>query len=283
MEQETLKYAGERLKEAREAQNCPLATIAETTRISRKYLEEIEAGIAPKLPDTYIRAFVRAYAQYLNLDPRELLQERRSALPAEVEAPSRPSAPAVSDPATLPQPATDRVPVRSRQASVLLVLSILIVAGLIISVFLIRQGRRSPAVQEISFNQLIKEREAKMNERASPADTAAMRPVVSGPVSPPDSLVLEGLAKDSVWVRVVIDGARMRDYRLLPGARLRVKAEKYFTLSLGNANAIALTLGGESLGVLSPAKKPLWNVTLSRESLKKRQQSNVKTEPRPAR
>ena len=282
MELETLRYAGERLRRAREEQNRSLASIAEATCITLKFLEGIEKGVPPKLPDTYIRAFIRAYAQQVGLDLAEVFPERHEAPPGPGQPPETPRV-VVSDPATAAEDSPSRIPMRSRPASVLLVLSIVIVAGLVLSVFLIRQARRSPSVQEISFNQVIKEREGKMNQKAPAADTGALRNAPLAPAKPPDSLLLEGTAKDSVWVRVVADGARMKDYRLLPGHRIRAKAERYFTLSIGNANAIAFSLNGEQLGVLSPTKKPLWNVTLSRETMKKRQQSNVKSEQRTVR
>jgi hypothetical protein len=86
-----------------------------------------------------------------------------------------------------------------------------------------------------------------------------------------DSLVLEGAAVESVWVRVVIDGAEIKEETLPPLGRIRCEGRQYFELSTDNARGIILTFNGERIGILSQMKKPMWNVTIAPGTVEKLQ------------
>ena len=70
----SLESFGEELRRLREQKEMSLAAISEATRISEKMLEAIEAGKFSVLPQTYIRAFLRAYARVLEVNPEEILK-----------------------------------------------------------------------------------------------------------------------------------------------------------------------------------------------------------------
>ncbi len=70
----SLESFGEELRRLREQKQISLKAISEATRISEKMLESIEAGKFSVLPQTYIRAFLRAYARAIELDPDEVLR-----------------------------------------------------------------------------------------------------------------------------------------------------------------------------------------------------------------
>ena len=63
---------GEQLRAAREAQGLSLDDIATSTRINRTFLEELERDVTPKLPPTYVHAFIKAFAREVGLDPEKL-------------------------------------------------------------------------------------------------------------------------------------------------------------------------------------------------------------------
>ena len=72
--------AGELLRSERMKRNRNLTDIAAETRISRRYLEAIEADNLSDLPgDFFYRAFIRQYAKVLNLEDRTLQQVLRAA------------------------------------------------------------------------------------------------------------------------------------------------------------------------------------------------------------
>lgn len=63
-----MKEFGAALRKAREAVGLTIKDLHERTRINPKYLEEIELGNFPHLPETYIRAFIKDYAREVGLD-----------------------------------------------------------------------------------------------------------------------------------------------------------------------------------------------------------------------
>jgi cytoskeletal protein RodZ len=69
-----MESLGEKLREAREAHGYSLEQVARDTHISRLYLESLELENFAVLPgDTYVVGFLRNYAEYLGLNPEELV------------------------------------------------------------------------------------------------------------------------------------------------------------------------------------------------------------------
>lgn len=65
---------GEQLKAARLAKGFTLDDIQQTTKIQKRYLNAIESGDFKQLPgDFYVRAFIRQFAQAVDLDADKLL------------------------------------------------------------------------------------------------------------------------------------------------------------------------------------------------------------------
>jgi cytoskeleton protein RodZ len=82
------KGVGASLREARSRRKLSLAEVEAATKIRGRYLRALEAEDWDGLPgDTYARAFVRTYADYLGLDAGRLAEEvrrdRGTALPGE--------------------------------------------------------------------------------------------------------------------------------------------------------------------------------------------------------
>ena len=65
---------GEELRQARERKNIMLEDVAHETKINLNYLKAIEVGDFSFLPQTYVRAFIRAYAKKVGLDPATMLK-----------------------------------------------------------------------------------------------------------------------------------------------------------------------------------------------------------------
>lgn len=73
---------GARLREARERHNLSLREIADATKISARSLEALERNDIARLPGgIFSRAFVRAYAERVGLDPEETISEFMSSFP----------------------------------------------------------------------------------------------------------------------------------------------------------------------------------------------------------
>jgi cytoskeletal protein RodZ len=70
---------GDLLRHAREAKGATLETVAAATRISPRHLEALERSDHGSLPAApFAKGYIRAYAQYLGIDPEPILDAYRS-------------------------------------------------------------------------------------------------------------------------------------------------------------------------------------------------------------
>src|SRR5581483_5797725 len=89
-----MKRTGSLLKEKREAAKLSLSEVALATKINPKILTAIEEGDETRLPaKTFLRGFVRSYAQYLRMDVDEVLRIYQEEVGASAPV-ARPAAPA---------------------------------------------------------------------------------------------------------------------------------------------------------------------------------------------
>ena len=67
---------GERFKEAREEKELTLKEIQESIKIRSRYLEAIESNSFDIIPgEAYVKAFIKSYANFLDLDYNEILEQ----------------------------------------------------------------------------------------------------------------------------------------------------------------------------------------------------------------
>jgi cytoskeleton protein RodZ len=84
---------GERLREARMRQKIDIADVETATKIRAKYLRALENEEFGLLPgNTFVKTFLRTYAEYLGLDPQLLLEEYRAEYEPRAEGEMQPYA-----------------------------------------------------------------------------------------------------------------------------------------------------------------------------------------------
>lgn len=260
---------GEYLKAAREAKGLSLDDIARDTRINKKYLEDIEQNITPQLPAAYINAFLKAFAREVDLDltkiPEFASADRVLPVSPDVSKTVQPVAdrPSENSSYNTKKNAAGEQP---RQKISTIVILVLLVVGLAVSIILLREEKLPPP-QEVSFSDVVKEQEAKANAVNAVKDSLAMFGQKAGAIA--DSLSLEGVASESVWVHIVIDGMKTSELIFPPAKHMKWKAKKNFVVSMGNAEGMTFTLNGKRLGALGTTKKPLRNYIISQDNLRK--------------
>jgi cytoskeletal protein RodZ len=79
---------GESLKQAREGRGQTLSDISQATRINISFLEALERGDFSILPQPYIRLHLKAYAEQVGLDPKELLHQYETTASGSAPPPS---------------------------------------------------------------------------------------------------------------------------------------------------------------------------------------------------
>lgn len=102
---------GRALREQREQRGLSLEQAANSTRIRRHYLAALEEGEFGALPSAaQVRGFLRAYAEYLDMDSEQLLEQLKPAAPVSTEtatpAVATPSKPAKVEPIVEAEAAT---------------------------------------------------------------------------------------------------------------------------------------------------------------------------------
>ena len=63
------------LKETRKSKEIDLQTISDATKINISYLESIEKGDLDIVAPTFLRLFIKSYAQFLKIDSNQILKE----------------------------------------------------------------------------------------------------------------------------------------------------------------------------------------------------------------
>jgi transcriptional regulator with XRE-family HTH domain len=248
---------GEQLRNARNALGLSIDDIATATHINRKFLEDIEYDRPTKLPPTYTRAFIRSYAVLVGLDPDQLFPP-----PPPVEPSMQPT----SSPSAVQQyqrTENKTAPLQQQHNKGLLIVSTFIIAGLIAILFLIQSHRQSTPVQEAPFAESVQLPQVTQSGVVQESVSAASAHSAVGR----DSLTLEAVATDTVWLRLLIDSTSTREYTLPPRHRMKWKAVKSFLVSFNNANGIFFTLNGVHLGTLGTGSGPMKNVLLNRDVL----------------
>src|SRR3954467_5303091 len=82
---------GETLRAARMRQRLDIADVEERTKIRAKYLRALENEEFGMLPGgTFVKTFLRTYAEVLGLDPHVLVEEYRSSYEAGEEPEPQP-------------------------------------------------------------------------------------------------------------------------------------------------------------------------------------------------
>jgi transcriptional regulator with XRE-family HTH domain len=266
---------GEQIRNARVAHGLSLEDIATATHINRKFLEDIEFDRPSNLPPTYTRAFIRAYAAMVDLDPDELLPRPVA------EQPSAQSAAPLPNDSPTPSQQFQRTekrgaPLQQQQSKGLLIVSTFIITGLIATILLIQFHRRSAPVQEVPFPETSQLPQTSQNAAAH--DSAAGNVQTRPPVTH-DSLMLEAVATDTVWLRLLIDSSSTREYTLPPRHRMKWKAVNSFLVSFNNAGGIFFTLNGVHLGALGPGAGPMKNILLNRDVLVRMKKPAAKKPP----
>jgi transcriptional regulator with XRE-family HTH domain len=210
------------LREAREARGLTVSDAAKATRIWERYLQALEAN-APlqEFPaPVYARSFLRAYAEFLELDTDSIVRR------FDEDHPVR------EDPILEPLPVLR--PRRRAFAGALAVVSVLALLAMAAARL---QGDRDdgPAV-------------------SPPATASTSGALVGDPVTrPPLPPRIDGIRAvlrldDRCWLVAVADGATLEPGSTLEaGERLVFRADHILQLELGSAGAVDLEVNGETV------------------------------------
>ena len=263
----SLESFGEELRRLREQKQMSRAAISEATRISEKMLEAMEAGRFSVLPQTYIRAFLRAYARVLEANPEEILK-RYDAVNQEI----RVAAEEWTNRSKIPEPPPERMkraaPSSAGQSllrpAIILIAIIATIGGV---AYLATRGTSAPdqdVLSKVPFDKAVHETEAAVVQAEPPPPVPVQRPVA-------DSLRLEVTTLDSLWISVTIDNVRKGQYLFPPRRTHTWAAKEQFIVSMGNAGVATFRLNGNDIGALGKRGSVARNVVITQSGVQQAQ------------
>jgi cytoskeleton protein RodZ len=277
---------GETLRRERLKRNLDIESISRELKISRRLLDAIEADQYDRLPGgVFAKAFVRQYAQLMELDADDLA--------AQVQRAIDPPAPPFAEharPAVIPQPVA--MPKREEWKSVgdrrFRISGSLPAAALVVVVMLVCSAvyawiqrprtstiaKATPAIRIESHTEPAPP-PAAVAQPAQPATTEPasfapqaevptpqlVQPVPAAPPKPVEALRatapagpvhVEIVADEVVWVLARADGKFAFSGTMEPNSRRVLDGEKDVMLRLGNAGGVTVLLNGKPIGPAGP-------------------------------
>jgi cytoskeleton protein RodZ len=234
---------GENLKRQRELRGVSLREMANSTKISVRFLQALEEDRLDVLPGgIYPRAFVKQYAMFLGLDPERavadfLLRQGR------------------------PEP--ERRPVRAERRPRVTPGAVFLAVVVLVAAFL---TLRRPAVED--ERSPVAAEPTPAAPAVLPTDRLYPPPVPKpGPEPARDTLLLTMTAQQDCWVEARADGETIINRVLAEGESETLEARGEIVLSVGNAGGLTFRVNdqpGLPLGRSGEVRK---NIVITRKSL----------------
>jgi hypothetical protein len=244
---------GQDLKRERELRGISLKQIADSTRISQRYLASLEGDCWDVIPGQFfVRAILRSYAKAIGMDEAQTLKRYDELVQFNEQLEYK-------------EAGTDYRPVRAGRRKWLPALSltaVLVITAVLLYVFVISPRKPAP-----------------ISRKAGPPAVSSQA-VVPAPVKPASELppvpaveAIKGLSfeaafSEDTWLQVYADGRLVWDGIKRAGETLRAKAEGELILNSGNAGGMAFTLNGKKARSLGPRGAVVKNVRITFDDYK---------------
>jgi cytoskeleton protein RodZ len=234
---------GESLRTQRELRGVSLREMADSTKISVRFLQALEEDRLDVLPGgIYPRAFVRQYALHIGLDPERTVADflLRQGRPEPERRPARPAR-----------------RVRVTPGAVFFAVVVLVAAFVTL---------RRPATED--EGQPVAAAPTPTVPAVLPSDRLYPPPASRSAAEPaPDSLLLTMTAQQDCWVEARADGETIINRVLAEGESETLEARGEIVLSVGNAGGLSIRVNdrpGLPLGRNGEVRK---NIVITRKSL----------------
>ena len=246
-----MRELGELLRNTREKKGLSLAQVEEATRIRRAFLEALEEGNHDLLPPpVYVKGFLKSYAQFLGLDPQQVLSLYQ---PPEATPQMRPAPVMVDEPLE---------PLLLRRWWPLLVVALVIALAAAAwwayphyadrLAFL--RDTATPTTTSVPPSSTPVSPSPTPERTDTPAPThtatAAATPTPTPTLTPIGVELRLEIVGPATWVRVQTDGKVAFTGTLETGVTRTWRANRRIVLRCGKAGAVHVTVDGQEVGPL---------------------------------
>lgn len=237
------------LKSAREENNISLQQMFQKSKIDIKFLQAIENGNFDILPEPYIRAFIKHYAQIVQLDPIAIIKKYDSIRKGKVPPTIIETSPKVENKLNketdeninsgldLNNTSSEDIPKTKVEVKYNIIAgSLILIAAVAILYFSLFYKSSSVIISDNSTNEL--ENNEQQRFEVEKKDTIQVQTQKPDIIS--DSLTLSVHTSAPVWVKVLTDGKNIHQKMIEKDSKLNFKAKQQFSISIGNAGAVRL-------------------------------------------
>ncbi|HUP25639.1 MAG TPA: helix-turn-helix domain-containing protein [Thermoanaerobaculia bacterium] len=205
------------LRRQREVREISLREIAESSRISLRYLEAFEQDRFDLLPaPLFAKGFLREYAKFVGLDPDEVVNYYLSASPKDSGG---------------ERPQRSRLKPRTRVSPAAILGVVLFVLALVVAMWFLTSRVAGNADSRPA-----------MAPPLTPAVPAAPAVAAEPEATAPIRLALDFHQKS--WIEVFIDGERAVSEFRVQGESLRLSAQRELSLVLSNRGGVSVEVNG---------------------------------------
>lgn len=241
-----MESIGDYLKREREIRNITLEEVANATKINIGILRTIEEGQTERFPAAvFVRGFIRCYAQYIGLDPNDVLLRYHP----QVKTPGHQEE--VSPPPEKPEKKI--WPFFSRHRKLLGVSISIIIAVFLLSL-VVNIGKKETLKKEqkplpkspVEANRVVGQAKTYLPDQTSvPAPQTKAQEVPQ--LQHKKQHELRAVFKENTWVQAVIDEQNWQEYSFKAGETITWTLDNKIRLLIGNAGGVDLYLDGEQL------------------------------------
>ncbi|MBU0475233.1 MAG: DUF4115 domain-containing protein [Bacteroidetes bacterium] len=250
----TLVKFAEELKKKRELLGITINDIHEKTRIDKKYLEEIEKGNFGIMPDVYMRAFIRKYADAIDCNVDGIIKRYEAACSGKNLDET-----VTNEEEKIPQniisidnhePSNYDENVKQNEVTAKNYNPFIIVGFV---VFVVIVGAFYFTILKPSNGEIIVEPKVEdiLKQRSIEKDTSRFDLIGEPKIKPDevssDSLSLKINALDTVWFRIETDKTKKDEFILYPERSKTLTAKSQIDILIGNAGGIEFILNGKKL------------------------------------
>jgi len=237
------------LKQTRESKHLTIKEVSEATKIRESVLKAIEEGNFDFLPRIYMESFTKEYIEFLGLNFSDFQKQLETLFKQKQTSPQE------SDSPIIMTHSRKRFRYIAKQLNAILYF---IYSALFISFLVI-----------IYFTFFYEPEEIKPFEQNKLADTIKVGTSLPGVAKetpfPQDSIKLEFIATDTVWINIIIDNRISEKMVLYPNAKKVWKGMNSFRFTLGNAGGVIIRRNDEQLPQLSKERVVIKNVIVTRD------------------
>ncbi len=267
-----LEKFSKELKEARLKSDVTLQQIANKTRINIKFIEALENGDYSFLPELYVKAFIREYATMVDLDVETTIKKYEAAKAGKTyeETPSKeeqenviqkeektsteekhsappPDVSYTHDDTKFPKSEPgNEFKSRSNYVIPLFIAAVLIIVAAVYFLFI--KSNDSIIVSEKPIEEVINDNRQRYVDTTDEAKNKTVAAASS------DSLNLMISARDTSWVKMILDDNKVEEFILFPGSKKEIKAENNFQMTIGNSGGVQLSLNNKPLSFTGQEK-----------------------------